>query len=223
MYANTKNWITAGLVGLPLYGALTLWSSLTPQPDPATEYEAWTNFVTTNEYVVGHLIGSGIGLIAGVFGTVALGAYLTRGRSPALGLWGMVIATLGAMLFLMPMGVSTFSAPAEGFAFLASGERAAELAPSLSAQLFAITFLSVIVLSLIGNIILGIAVWRSGILPRWTGVLWAAAPLLMYVFGIIYALVIGVQSTPPTVPLGAALLVVAGGGILAYSTRHPFV
>jgi len=219
MYANTKNWITAGLVGLPLYGVLTLWSSLTPQPDPATQYDAWARFVTTNEYVIGHLLGSGLGLIAGIFGTFALGAYLASSRSAAIALTGMVVAVFGAALFLLPMGVSTFSAPAEGFGYIASGQRAAELAPSLAGQLFALTFLLVIVLSLVGNIILGIAIWRSGMLPKWTGALWAAAPLLMYVFGIIYALVIGVQSTPPTVPLGAALIVVAGSAILWRSYR----
>ena len=31
---NTNRWIGIGLFGLPLYGALTFWSSLDPQPDP---------------------------------------------------------------------------------------------------------------------------------------------------------------------------------------------
>ena len=44
---NTANWIRASLLGLPLYGALTFRSSLNPQPDPGTHYEAWSRFVTT--------------------------------------------------------------------------------------------------------------------------------------------------------------------------------
>ena len=55
---NTTKWIGAGLLGLPLYGALTFWSSLHPQPDPGTRYEAWARFVTTDHYVVGHLLGA---------------------------------------------------------------------------------------------------------------------------------------------------------------------
>ena len=45
---NTTRWIGIGLLGLPLYGALTFWSSLHPQPDPNTHYEAWSRYVTTN-------------------------------------------------------------------------------------------------------------------------------------------------------------------------------
>jgi hypothetical protein len=46
--ANTTRWIGIGLLGLPLYGALTFWSSLEGQPDPDTQLEAWARFVTTN-------------------------------------------------------------------------------------------------------------------------------------------------------------------------------
>ncbi len=45
---NTTRWMAIGLLGLPLYGALTFFSSLDPQPDPNTHYEAWSRFVTTN-------------------------------------------------------------------------------------------------------------------------------------------------------------------------------
>ena len=65
---SADRWVRAGLLGLPLYGALTLWSSISPQPDPGTAYDAWARFVTTDEYVLGHLIGSGGGLIAGIAG-----------------------------------------------------------------------------------------------------------------------------------------------------------
>jgi hypothetical protein len=59
-------------------------------------------------------------------------------------------------------------------------------------------------------------VWRSGVLPKAAGALWIAAQVLMYVFGLAYAVAVGVQSTPPTVPVGA-LLAVAGGAWMAWS------
>jgi hypothetical protein len=37
---NITRWIGIGLQGLPLYGALTFFSSLNPQPDPSTHPEA---------------------------------------------------------------------------------------------------------------------------------------------------------------------------------------
>jgi hypothetical protein len=208
--ASLSRWLSAGLFGLPLYGALTLWSSIEPQPDPGTQFDAWAHFVTTNEYVIGHLIGSGGGLIAGIFGTFALGAVLAGTRARNLGLIGTVIAVLGAALFLMPMGVSTFAAPAEGFAYLASGAQPPQPEPSLAGQLMGLSFLVVIVLGLVGNVLLGIAVWRSKVLPKWAGALWATAPILMYPLGVVYALIINVHSTPPTVPVGAAVMVISG-------------
>jgi hypothetical protein len=217
--ASLNRWIAAGLFGLPVYGALTLWSSISPQPDPGTQFDAWARFVTTNEYVIGHLLGSGGGLIAGIFGSFALGAVLAGTRARTLGLIGMVIAILGAALFLLPMGVSTFSAPAEGFAYLASGVPPAAPAPSLAGQLMGLSFLVVIILGLVGNILLGIAVWRSQVLPKWAGALWAAAPVLMYPLGVVYALIINVHSTPPTVPVGAAVMVIAGLGIALSAVR----
>ena len=38
---NATKWIGIGLLGLPLYGVLTFWSSLDSQPDLNTHYEAF--------------------------------------------------------------------------------------------------------------------------------------------------------------------------------------
>ena len=101
---NTNKWIGIGLLGLPLYGALTFWSSLDPQPDPNTHYEAWSRFVSTDHYVLTHLFGSILGLILAIFGTFALGVYLAKGRAGCLGLVAMVLTVFGSALFLPGMG-----------------------------------------------------------------------------------------------------------------------
>lgn len=208
--AALQRWIGVGLLGLPLYGALTVWSSLDPQPDLATRYEEWARFVTTDHYVLSHVFGSGLGLILAIFGTFALAAHLARSRAGGLGLIAMVLSVLGAALFLFLQGVATFSAPEEGQAYLAGIEGLSELPPSFAAKVFGLTFLAVIVLSLVGNVLLGVAVWRSGVLPKWAGALWALGHVAMYVLGLVYAGIIGSQSTPPIVPLGALMLVAAG-------------
>ena len=120
---DTTRWIGAGLLGLPLYGALTFWSSLDPQPDPNTHYEAWSRYVTTDHYVLTHLFGSILGLILAIFGTFALGTYLVaKGRAGRMGLAAMIITVFGSALFLPGMGVSAFAAPEEGQAYLAGIE-----------------------------------------------------------------------------------------------------
>jgi hypothetical protein len=219
---NIARWIGIGLLGLPLYGALTFWSSLDPQPDPDTHYEAWSRFVTTDHYVISHVLGSTLGLILAIFGTFALGAYLANGRTGRLGLVAMVITVLGTALFLPAMGVSTFAAPVEGQAYLAGIEEFSRLPSSFADTVFAATSLLVILLLFVGNVLLGIAVWRSGTLPKVAGAIWVTAAVLMYPLGIVYAAVIlGVQSTPPTVLAGAFLLVVGGGWIALRAMRRP--
>jgi hypothetical protein len=174
------------LLGLPLYGALTFWSSLEGQPDPSTHLEAWARYVTTNHYVLGHVLGS----ILLIFGVFALGAYLTRSRAPRLGLVAMAMTVLGNALFLPLQGVATFSAPEEGQAVLAGIGEFEQLPPILANTVFALTGLLFIVLAFVGNILLGVAIWRSGTLPKWAGALWAAANVLMYL-SIVYGQTIG--------------------------------
>lgn len=86
-------------------------SGLEGQPDPDTELEAWARFVTTNEYVIGHLFGSILGLICLIFGVFALGVYLATSRAGRMGLWAMLLTVLGSALFLPLAGISTFAVP----------------------------------------------------------------------------------------------------------------
>ncbi len=210
---NITRWIAIGLLGLPLYGAMTFFSSIDPQPDPNTHYEAWSRFVTTDAYALKHLFLTLLGTIFGIFGSIALGAYLTRSRAGGMGLWAMVVTVLGYSLFLTWAGVSTFAAPGEGQAYLAGIEEFRELPIILAGTLQGLTVVASIALAFVGNVLLGVAVWRSGILPKWAGALWGFAPVLMYIFGLVYAMTIGAQATPPTVPAGAVLVVISGAWI----------
>src|SRR5215217_311737 len=205
---NTTRWIDTGLLGLSLYGALTFFSSLNPQPDYITHPEAWARYVTTNHYVLEHLFLSVLGLIFAIFGLFALGAYLATSRAGRLGLVAMVITVLGSALLLVVLGVSTFAAPEQGQAILA-GIETNELPDTFADTAQALTGLVYILLGFVGNILLGVAIWRSGTLPKWAGALWAGAHVLIYV-GQAYASTIGARSTPPPVLVGAVLVVISG-------------
>jgi hypothetical protein len=151
-----------------------------------------------------------------IFGIFALGAYLTRSSAGRMGLWAMVIAVFGQALFLLIGGVSTFATPQEGQAYLAGIEEYRQLPTSLAVTAQTATLGVSVLLQFAGNVLLGVAVWCSGILPKWAGALWAFAPVLMYIFGLAYAMTIGAQATPPTVPTGAVLLAI-GGAWMAFS------
>jgi hypothetical protein len=219
--ASTTKWIGIGLLGLPLYGVLTFFSSLDPQPDPNTDYEAWAYYVSTTYYVLKHLFASILGIVFALFGTIALGAYLSRSRAGGLGLVAMVITVFGYALFLTVMGVATFAAPGEGQAYVAGDYEFAEIAASgfaVTAQ--TLTILLFTVLLLVGNGLLGVAIWRSGTLPRWAGPLWAAGAVLMLLLGQVVALFF-TGSTPVTVLVGAVLLVISGGWMAWSVLREP--
>jgi hypothetical protein len=133
----------------------------------------------------------------------------------------MAIAVFGSALFLLVGGVSTFSSPEQGQMHLQGIEGYRDMAPILAQTVFMATFGVAVLLMLVGNVLLGVAVWRSGTLPRWAGALWVAGSALP-LLGLVYALLpIGADSSPPTVPAGAALLVLSGAWMAWSVLRGP--
>jgi hypothetical protein len=217
---NITKWIGIGLLGLPLYGALSFFSSLNPQPDPNTHLEAWARYVTTDFYFLKHLFASGLGLVFVIFGTFALGVYLASSRAGRMGLVAMVITVFGSLLFLMVGGVSIFTAPKDGQAILAGME--IDKLPNLLADTALLPTMGLgVLLMLVGNVLLGLAVWRSGTLPKWAGALWIAGSALPLLGQVYIILPIGADSTPPTVPTGMVLLVIAGAWMAFSVLRQP--
>jgi hypothetical protein len=211
------NWIGVGLIGLPISGLLTAWATLTPQPNPSTEFEAWSRFVTTTYFMLTHLLGTMLGIILLIFGVVALGAYLTGwGRRPGrLGLVAMTTTIAANMLFLPITGWAAFGEPAIGRAYLSGTEEAMQINPGMD---FSVIFLLSIPLAFTGNVLLGIAIWRSRTLPKWSGAIWMAGTVMFYVAGVLYGVVF-VGSSPPTQPIGSLLMAISGGWI-AWSVFH---
>jgi hypothetical protein len=211
------NWIRVGLFALPVYGLLTLWSTIGAQPNAAVDPEGWARYVSTPSYLYGHVLGSTGGTILAIFGTLALGAYLATGRSARLGLAAMVVATLGQALLLAGGAVSTFAVPAMGRAYLSGVEEVATMPFPTAMSIFV---LGGMLLALVGNVLLGIAVWRSGVLPRWAGALWVTAWVVFVVLGA----ALGMATTGaslPTQPIGAGLMALSGAWIAWAATRQP--
>lgn len=216
---TTNSWIRIGLVALPISGLLTVWSTLTPQPNPGTEFEAWSQFVTTTYFMITHLLGTMLGIILFIFGIIALGAYLALegGRSGRLGLAAMIVTIASNMLFLPIAGWAAFGEPAIGRAYLSGVEEASQINPGFD---FIVIFLLSIALALAGNVLLGIAVLRSRTLPKWAGALWIAWAVIFYLAGVLFGLLV-LGSSPPTQPLGSALMAISGGWIAWTVIRKP--
>jgi len=200
-------WIKVGVWALPIYGLLTLWGTLTHQPDPNADFGAYARYVSTTSYLVNHLIGSILGITLGIFGAIALGAYLANGRAGRTALAAMVLSVAGSCFILAIFGMSTFATPAVGRAYLAGQQSVVEVNQDILGVPLALTALVGGLLYSVGTIVFGIAVWRSGTLPGWAGVLYAPTGLFISIIG----LMIGQAQT-----LGAVLLI-AGSGWIAWS------
>ena len=209
-------WIRLGLFALPLYGLLIAYGTLEAQPDQVADPEGWARFVSSTSYLVGHVLSNVVGTVLVIFGTFALGAYLTAARAPRLALWGMVLAVTGHILFTVPGVISTFTTPAIGAAYLAGNRDV--MAMEFSELLTPILALGLL-LAVVGNALLSVAIWRSGTLPRWAGLIWAAGTLIFYLLGA----VLGMATTGAslfTQPVGAILLAISGAWIAWTALRR---
>jgi hypothetical protein len=85
-----------------------------------------------------------------------------------------------------------------------------------------IFILAGMLLALVGNVLLGVAVWRSNTLPRWAGALWVTAWVVFVLLGA----ALGMATTGaslPTQPIGAGLMAISGAWIAWAATRQPAV
>jgi len=213
---NISHWILAGLWALPVSGLVTAWATLEPQPDQERNPDAWARFVSSDSYQLSHLLGSTGGLVLAIFGLVALGCRLANSRVGRLALAAMVIAVAGTALLLLPAAISTFATPAVGKAFLEGNEEVMKLEFPAAMTM---SFLLGLLLAFVGNVLLGVAVWHSHVLPRWAGAMWAAGAVLFYVLGVVLGQVT-TGSSLPTQTAGAMLVAVAGGWIAWTASRQ---
>jgi hypothetical protein len=210
---NISRWIRAGLWALPVAWLITALSTLEPQPDQSKDPVAWARFVSTDFYQYRHLFGSTGGTILALFGIFALGCHLANSRPGRLALAAMVTAAAGTALLLVPAVISTFATPAIGRAYLEGNQGVMQL--EFPASMTG-AFLLGLLLAFVGTLLLGVAVWRSRILPRWAGMLWAAGALLFYVLGV----VLGQATTGSSLPTqtAGAILLALGGAWIAWSS-----
>src|SRR6266550_5136096 len=77
-----------GLWALPVFALLLGVGTSTHQPPPQTQLADWSRYVTTDIFLIKHLVASIGGAVFGVVGIVAMGIALVRLGSVRLGLWG---------------------------------------------------------------------------------------------------------------------------------------
>ena len=194
-----------GLWALPVWAVLLFLATLTHQPAYQTDFAAWSRYVTTDMFLVSHLVGSILGAGIGILAFVALSVALAGHDAPRLALWGLVTGTLGTVLTTAVFGVAAFAQPAIGRAYLAGETAVDPLYDDVNGPpLLATAGVGVLLFSA-ATVLYGVAVARTGLAPRLAGVALAVGGPLFAIVGVILANF--VQS------IGAGLLVVGGAWI----------
>jgi hypothetical protein len=201
-----------GVVAIPVYGLLVLLSTLTHQPDYRTDFPAYAEYVTTTSFLVSHLLGSILGTTIGIFGVLALVTVLATTGERRLALRGLVLSVAGMAFILTLFGAAAFAQPAIGRAYLAGQQAAIAVNSDLYSAPALVVGVTGGLLYSAGAVLLGVALWRAGTLPRWAGVLYAVAVPLIAVVG----LAVGVAQ-----PVGAVLLIISGAWIATTVWARP--
>lgn len=196
-----KSWVRKGIWLLPLYGVFTLYATWTHQPDVENRFGAWSEYVTTANFLISHLIGSIFGTTIGILGVISLGLFLADSRRSRSALLGTVAVVLGSGGVLALFGIAASTQPALGDAYLGGLAEARDLYQAVYGPSTLGLALTSIVLFSLGSILLGTAIFGSGTLPKWTGVAYALSGPLIGIVG----LVVGQAQT-----VGSVLVVLAG-------------
>ena len=160
-----------GIWALPVWTLLLFLGTLTHQPSYQTDFPAYARYVTTTEFLISHLVASILGAGIGILGFTALFIVLCKGRTAPLALWALVTGVIGTTLTTAVFGVAAFAQPAIGRAYL-SGHMAAAVAINNDVYGTALnaTALPGLLLLTIGIVCFGVAVARSGSLPKLAGI-----------------------------------------------------
>ena len=152
-----------------------------------------------------------LGLVSLLFGLLALYGLVVDSPAPAWAVLGPLVGIAATALLLPLFGVLMLADPVIADVYQAGHKDVIEalkplaggnLAPRLIGYVLVVSLLA-----LLAAIASGVALWRSGRVPRWTGVVFALGFLLCSL------------SAPLVTPLGALLVLLSGAG-MALSLRE---
>jgi hypothetical protein len=195
--------VRRGIYALPAAGVLTAvpWIFLVGQPSAKTDPDGYARSVTaTGDGVAGYLYLAG--LICLLFGLLALYGYLARTRASSWAAAGMIVSVVAIALALMVFGIFALADKVLADVYLAGHKDVSAAMVLLAGGTFSNRVNNVfgifVLLSLVGAIAYSVAVWKSGSLPKWAGVLVAAG------------FVLSMTIQPYVAWVGAACLVIGG-------------
>ena len=204
---NPDGIVRPGMLALPLAGLLDLvglYSTLKLGSGGILATGENQAIVSTG-YFVSVLFGNVLALTTLIFGVVALYAYLANRGQRIMALGAMILSILGISLMLSRLGVIAYAVPALSRSFLNGNPESITILDRIFAGPLVMVEIASLVSYSVGFFLFGIVIWRSGVLPGWTGVLVAVhAPLITGPFSVAGS-------------VAGALMALVGGGWIAFS------
>jgi uncharacterized protein DUF4386 len=179
--------------------------------DPSFTPEAFAKAGGSATWIA-YSLGTVLGIWLGVYGFIALYAYLSHvnPKTSRIAFWGMVL-NIGLILLLPALGVYAFAGPPLADLYRTNPQLSTQLSAQLGTPFYLLTIVVQGILYCVGSLLLGIAIWRSGTLPKWTGAFFfLQAPLIQFVPLISY----------PGELLGALMLAVSSVWIAYTAVRR---
>lgn len=203
MFTTTAR-IRTGAVALAAAGVLFLaYPLVRPYHDESTVAGA-TKSMGSNAWVAAHLFAM-IGFVLLPLGLLALSAAVGRTRAAGLSLAAMVAMWIGAGLVLPYYGSEDFGLHAIAGPH-GNPSNVVDLVNAVRNQPVALTtFGTGLVVLAIGAVLAAVAIWRSGVLPRWAGV----------PFGVAFVLFLPQFYAPSSVRIAHGVLMLVGFALLA--------
>jgi hypothetical protein len=169
MTQQVRSFACAALWALPVWAAMLFLGTLTHQPDPQKDFAGFAAYVTTNSFLLSHLINSITGAAIGSIGAVGLMLYLQDAKVAGRTITSMVAMIVSNTLVSSIFGVAAFAQTAMGRMFIAGQQNTLDFYNQIyNGTLFG-TALIALLLFMLGGVLMGNAITASGFFPRWTG------------------------------------------------------
>ena len=207
VYARRGLWLLA------LWAVLLFLGTLTHQPAYQTHFADWTKYVTTDGFLISHLINSIVGAAVGALGFVSLAITLFLRGAPRLATWALGTSLVGNVFVVAVFGIAAFAQPAIGRLFISGDHHAHHLYDDVNGAPLLSTALAGVLLLSTGLILFGIGVRRVHLVHQ-------AAGWCLIVGGPIFA-ILGVALADFVQSIGAAILVVGTGWIALRTEVEP--
>jgi hypothetical protein len=175
-----------GLWLLPAYGLLLTLSTITHQPSVERDFTGYARYITTDQFLVSHLVASIGGAALATLGAMSAVVFLAAGRARRLALTGAVVTVVANVYLAATFGAASFVQPGIGRAFLRGMPGVEELnADTAYGSALVATIAATLVTLLVGTVLLGTAIARTDPALRWVGIGYAVSLVIFSFSGVL--------------------------------------